>query len=62
MKMSSEFHTEWGLNWAKNVKDFSELAEATAYVNLRPNVYEAQRQFETHLSEIMNYGTHQPLY
>jgi hypothetical protein len=61
-KMTPQFYTEWALNWAKNVESFTEMADSVCYVNLRPNVYEAQREFEKNLTEVMNYGTHNPLY
>ncbi|QIN96977.1 hypothetical protein [Synechococcus phage MA10] len=62
MKLSPAFHTEWALVWAKNYREFSETDELLTYTNVRGCVCEAQREFERHLSEVMNYGSHQPLY
>lgn len=62
MKMDSNFHTEWSLTWSKNYQDFDRTNELMCYTNLRGPVCEAQRQFEMHLSEVMNHGSHQPLY
>ena len=62
MKLSPAFHTKWALVWAKNYREFSETNEVLTYTNVRGCVCEAQREFEKHLSEVMNYGSHQPLY
>ena len=62
MKLSPDFHTKWALVWAKNYRDFSATEEILTRVNVRDVVCEAQREFERHLSVVMNYGDHQPLY
>lgn len=62
MKLSTAFHTKWALTWAGNVKEFTKSNEALSYTNVRATICEAQREFERHLSEVMNYGSHQPLY
>ena len=59
MKMSTEFYTVWARTWAQNYKEFEELNEQLHYGNVRGNVCEAQREFEKHLSEIMNHQPHQ---
>ena len=59
---SNEFHTTWAKNWTKNYRDFYATNEVLDLYNVRDNVYAAQREFEKHLSELMNYGSHQPLY
>ena len=56
---SLEFSTKWAISWAKNVVDFSEVAETLTQSNIRPTVYEAQREFEKHLSEVMYHRSHQ---
>ena len=60
--MDSNFHTTWAKNWAKNYREFSETNEVLTYTNVRGCVCTAQREFEKHLSKLMNYGSHQPLY
>lgn len=62
MKMDSNFHTYWANTWSQHYIEFSETDETLTYTNIRSNVCEAQREFERHLSEVMNYGSHQPLY
>ena len=54
-----EFSTKWSIEWAKNTVDFDEVAESLTYRNIRPTVYEAQREFEKHLSEVMYHRSHQ---
>ena len=56
---SLEFSTKWAIEWSKNVVDFDEVAESLTYKNLRPAVYDAQREFEKHLSEVMYHRSHQ---
>jgi len=56
---SLEFSTKWAISWSKNVVDFSEVAETLTSSNIRPIVYEAQREFEKHLSEVMYHRPHQ---
>ena len=62
LKMPLQFHTDWANTWARNYHEFSETNDLLTYTNVRGCVCEAQREFEKHLSELMNYGTHQPLY
>ena len=56
---SLEFSTKWAISWAKNVVDFTEVSESLEHSNIRPIVYDAQREFEKHLSEVMYHRSHQ---
>ena len=58
-KMDSDFHTFWALCWADNYRNFSVTNDTLVYRNVRGTVSEAQREFETHLSELMNHRPHQ---
>jgi hypothetical protein len=59
---TDEFSTEWALNWAKNYTEFSETSEQLVYTNVRSVILEAQREFEKHLSNLMNHQAHQSEY
>jgi hypothetical protein len=62
MKLSTAFHTKWAKVWAENVKEFTETNETLSYTNVRATICEAQREFERHLSEVMNHQPHQQLF
>jgi hypothetical protein len=59
---SAEFSTEWAKTWAKNYTEFSETNEQLVYTNARSVILEAQREFEKHLSNLMNHQAHQSEY
>ena len=62
MHINPEFHTNWAKAWAENVRDFTEANETLTYTNVRATICEAQREFERHLSEVMNHQPHQQLF
>ena len=52
---SAEFSTEYALRWAENYTDFCDTNEELVYRNVRSSIRVAQREFETHLSEVMHH-------
>lgn len=56
---TAEFSTEYALLWAENYNDFCDANEELVYRNVRSSIRVAQREFETHLSEVMHYRSHQ---